>query len=179
MRQTAHNRVRTAVLAAVATAMAATALPAAAAPLSAAAAGGFSSASSLPIVQVKNGRNAAIFGALAGVTALGVGAAIASRNQYDGYGYEQQGYYQQQGYYGRPGYYAQPAPVYGGGMYGGPVVVEEPQVYGGGYGPGRYYRGGPTYYEEPIVTYDNRPTRRHHAGGPGKRNIDNFRDGYR
>ncbi len=38
-------------------------------------------------------------------------------------------------------------------------------MYGGGYGPGRYYRGSP-YYEGPIVTYDNRPTRRHHAGGP-------------
>lgn len=169
MRQTAPMIARNAVLAAVATAMAATALPAAAAPMSAAAAGGISTASSLPIVQVKNGRNAAIIGAIAGVTALGVGAAIASRNRYDdGYGY---GYQQ-------PGYYAQPAPVYGGGLYGGPVVVEQPQVYGGGYGPGRYYRDAP-YYEGPIVTYDNRPTRRHHAGGPGKRNIDNFRDSYR
>ncbi len=59
MRQTAPNIARNAVLAAVATAMAATALPAAAAPMSAAAAGGISTASSLPIVQVKNGRNAA------------------------------------------------------------------------------------------------------------------------
>ena len=171
MRQTASTFARNAVLAAVASAMAATALPAAAAPITAAAATGLSGTPDLPIVQVKNGRNAAIIGAIAGVTALGVGAAIASRNQYD------DGYYAQPGYPAQPGYYAQPAQVYGGGMYGGPVVAEPP-VYGYGYGPGRYYRGSP-YYEEPIVTYDNRPQRRHHAGGPGKRNIDNFRDGYR
>lgn len=158
---------RTVVVAALAAALATSAVPAVAAPMSAAAAGGLAGQSSLPIVQVKNGRNAAIFGALAGVAALGVGAAIASRNSYDngyggGYGYSQ------------PGYYAQPQPSYG--YYGGPVAVEEP-VYG--YDEPAAVYAAPRYYEEPIVTYDNRPVRRHHAGGPAKRQMDNFRDSYR
>ncbi len=181
MRMTAPRTARNAVIAAVATAMAATALPAAAAPFSAVAGQDLATQSSLPIVQVRNGRNAAVFGAIAGVTALGIGAALASRNRYDngygagyapGYG---QGY--AQGYapgYAPGGYYEQPGPAYG--YYGAPVAVEEPSY--GYYEPAPVY-GRPRYYEEPIVTYDNRPARRHHAGGPAKRQIDNFRDSYR
>lgn len=161
---------RRVVIAAVATAMAATALPAVAAPMSAAGARGLATQSSLPIVQVRNGRNAAIIGAIAGVTALGIGAAIASRNNDGGYGYG----YAQPGYQPQPGYYAQPQPSYG--YYGGPVAVDEP-VYG--YDEPAPAYAAPRYYEEPIVTYDNRPIRRHHAGGPGKRQMDNFRDAYR
>ncbi len=155
---------RNAVAGLIAATLAATAIPATAAPLAPATAGGFTAGSTLPIVQVRKGRNAAAIAAIAGITALGVGAAIASRNN---------GYYGG-GYYDDPGY-AYGAPAYG---YGAPVVVEEPSYGYGGYHAAPVY-AAPRYYEEPIVTYDRRPITRHHAGGPGKRSMDSFRDAYR
>ncbi|MHB2165954.1 hypothetical protein [Alsobacter sp. R-9] len=171
MRTAAFDSVirRTVVATGVAAALALSA-PAQAAPMGPVGPAASVSAPGLPLVQVKNGRKAAGIAAIAGLTALGIGAAIASQNR---------GYYGGGGYYAQPSYgYAQPSyGYYGQPAYGyeeAPVVVEAP-AYG-------YYAPAPVYvapYGDDIPTYDYRPPRRHHAGGPAKRQMDNFRDAYR
>jgi hypothetical protein len=175
---------RRTLVAGVATLSLAAALPASAGPLPIAAAravpmaatpavgGAFDGAS---IVKVRNGRNATAAAIAGGIAVLGLGAAaIASQNRSYGGGYYggSPGYYAPSnayyapsgGYYGAPAYaYEEPAPVY---VEPAPVYVDPGPVYATpAYGYGYGY--GPRY------------PRRHHAGGPGKRSMDNFRDSYR
>ncbi|WP_293866275.1 hypothetical protein [uncultured Alsobacter sp.] len=122
------------------------------------------------IVKVRNGRNATAAAIVGGIAALGVGAAIASQNRSYGGGYGGGYYAQPQGYYAAPqqGYYA-PAATY----YEAPqtYVYEEPAPV--------YVDPAPAYAPAYGYTYAPRPSVRHHAGGPGKRQIDSFRDSYR
>lgn len=165
----------------------AAALPAAAGPMPVGSVAGLQATQAQPavadgafdgaqIVKVRNGRNATAAAIVGGIAALGIGAAIASQNRSS---------YGGGGYYGGNGYYAQPQ-----GYYAAPQ-----QQY---YAPSAsYYEAPQTYvYEEPAPVYVQpapvyapaygygygygpRSSVRHHAGGPGKRQIDSFRDSYR